>query len=136
MLKRSASLASAVIAASAVFAGNLLSSPALADQVLAEVGKRQYALRCAACHELSAQAPVNLGPHLEDIVGRLAGAIEDYEYIEDTLISQSFHWDEETLDEWLRKPQKMIPDMCMPFFGLPRAEHREALIAYLKNPAP
>ena len=135
MLKIHASLVSIVISASATIAGGLLPLPALAEQTLAEAGKRHY-IRCSACHSLSADGPSNLGPHLEGIVGRLAGSVEGYEYTDEALISQSFHWDEATLDEWLRKPQEMIPDMCMPFFGLPRAEHREALIAYLKNPAP
>lgn len=135
MLKIRARLAFTVISASTALAASLLTSPAVAEQALAEAGKRHY-IRCSACHALSADGPSNLGPHLENIVGRLAGSLEDYEYTEEALTNQSFHWDEATLEEWLRKPQEMLPDMCMPFFGLPRAEHREALIAYLKNPTP
>jgi cytochrome c len=43
-------------------------------------------------------------------------------------------WDEEALDQWLERPQVMVPAMCEPFMGMANAEHRQALIEYLKTP--
>lgn len=75
------------------------------------------------------------GPHLEGIVGRKAGGLADYSYT--TAVQEmAFVWDEQQLDQWLEKPQAMIPGMCMPFRGLPDAKARQLLIDYLKNPQP
>lgn len=112
----------------------LSTSAAWAEASLAEMGKRHF-IRCSACHSVTADGPSHLeGPHLEGIVGRLAGSVEGYNYTQPELISQSFHWDEATLDQWLTKPHDLIPDMCLPFFGLPREEHRKALIEFFKHP--
>jgi cytochrome c len=126
----------------AAFAAWLLSTAAAAgagapadDAALADAGKRQF-VRCAACHSLSAAAPPMFGPHLEGIVGRTAGMVEDYEYSDPKLRAQSFVWDEPYFDEWLEDPRAEYPEMCLAFSGLTDPETRQALIAYLREPAP
>ena len=108
---------------------------AIADQAaLAEVGKQHF-LRCAACHATSAQEEARFGPHLEGIGGRPAAAVEGYAY-SDTVRALTFLWDEAHLDQWLERPQEMVPGMCMPYFGLPDPEACRALVSYLRNPEP
>ncbi|GEM_PF-746737 len=123
----------------------LLLLPGFARVVLAgqpsleEIGRKQF-IRCASCHAMSADAQprgaiADVGPHLEGIVGRPLAAVAGFPY-SDALREGDFVWDEEMLDRWLTRPQDLVPGMCMPFMGLSRADLREALIAYLKNPQP
>jgi len=122
--------------ASAVLAGLLLGTAAMADDAaLAEAGKKQF-IRCAACHSLSASAPPMFGPHLEGIVGRTAGTVEGYVYTDPSIRDQTFVWDEAYFDEWLENPQDKYPTMCLAFRGLSDPAIRKAFIAYLKNPSP
>ena len=97
-------------------------------------GRSQF-LHCNSCHVVSESDPPpfgdNLGPHLENLIGRPAGSVDDFEYTE-ALQSLDLVWDEETLDQWLQAPQALVPDMCAPFDGIAKPEHRKALIAYLK----
>ncbi len=107
-----------------------------AQRLLVKRGRTQF-LHCNSCHAVDAAAPPpfggSLGPHLEDIVGRASASVEGFEYT-DEMLALDLIWDEETLDQWLEQPQAVVPAMCEPFTGLPRPEHRKALIAYLKNP--
>ena len=66
-------------------------------------------------------------------MGRPAASVEGFEYTE-ALQTLDLVWDEQTLDQWLLHPHAMVPGMCEPFMGMDNPEHRQALIAYLKNP--
>lgn len=107
------------------------------SQRLVARGRSQF-LHCNACHVADAAAPPpfgdDLGPHLEGIVGRPAGIVEGFDYSE-AVLGLDLVWDEEALDEWLQRPQALVPGMCEPFTGIANAEQRRALIAYLKTPA-
>jgi cytochrome c len=102
------------------------------DPALVEAGKKQFR-RCSACHAMDAEARPMFGPHLAGIVGRRAGGLEGYEYTE-VLRDQTFVWDEAKLDEWLERPNEVVPGMCHSFSGLRKPEDRTALIAFLKDP--
>lgn len=90
-------------------------------------------IRCSSCHAMSAEAPPELGPHLEGIVGRPAAAVKGFNYSE-ALAAEDFIWDEALLDQWLKNPDILVPGMCMSFTGLSRPEQRQALIEYMKGP--
>lgn len=102
------------------------------DPSAAQAGRKHF-IRCVACHTISATARPSTGPHLEGIVGRQAASLPGFAY-SDALRAQTFRWDEARLDAFLQSPQSTHPGMCLTFNGLPRAEDRAALIAYLKNP--
>ena len=99
-------------------------------------GRSQF-LHCNSCHVVDADAPPpfgdSLGPHLENIVGRPSASVAGFAYTEE-LQALDIVWDEQTLDEWLQQPQALVPGLCEPFLGMAKPEHRQALIAYLKNP--
>lgn len=116
-------------------AGILSSPTALADDARLAAGEKLFKFRCAACHTLDATdiPTAASGPHLEGIVGRLAGSVKDYEYEFDLMREQAFVWDVERLEAWLEKPQEMVPGMCMPYFGLRRENDRAALMTYLQS---
>ncbi len=104
----------------------------LAEDASSLSGKKLF-IRCKACHVLTPQERQLAGPHLQGIVGRQAGSLEGFAYGE-SLAGKTFAWDEAQLDQWLQQPQSVVPGMCLPFFGLRKAEERQALIEYLKRP--
>jgi cytochrome c len=92
-------------------------------------------LRCASCHDISATASPKIGPNLAGVVGRRAGSLPGYGY-SPAMKAQSFVWDEDHLDRWLTKPNDLVPGTAMAFGGVPSKADRDALIAYLRKPAP
>jgi cytochrome c len=74
-----------------------------------------------------------LGPHLHGIVGRKAGSVANFAY-SDSMKQAGLVWDEATLDRFLAEPDAVVRDNKMkPFGGMPSAEERAKLIAYLKS---
>jgi cytochrome c len=85
--------------------------------------------KCAACHKLDGNNAV--GPHLDGIVGRDAGAVEGFAY------SDGMHahgaWTPDALFAFLANPKKVVPGTKMSFAGLPKPEDRADLIAFLEQ---
>ena len=92
-------------------------------------GKSTFAT-CSACHP--SDKTNNTGPGLGGIVGRKAGSAEGFRYSR-AMKKASFVWDEKTLNGYLANPQAAIPGNVMPFPGIPDAEQRADVIAYLKT---
>ena len=62
----------------------------------------------------------------------MAGAVLRYRYSM-ALKNAAIVWDEKTLDAWLANPRKLVPGNRMLFRGLRKGEHREDVIAFLKQ---
>lgn len=93
-------------------------------------GKKIF-IRCGACHSLD--AGVNkIGPSLHGIIGRPSGSIDTFTY-SDAMKNSHLTWDAATLDKYLTNPKALVPGNKMPFPGLPKAEDRANVIAYLKQ---
>jgi cytochrome c len=91
--------------------------------------------RCQGCHSIDAN---RVGPRHAGLFGRHAGSLDDYSY-SDAMRASGVVWNETTLDQFLTAPRKFIPGTKMPFAGIPDAQERADLIAYLKKataPAP
>lgn len=117
---------------SAVAAAGLLvamSGVALADGD-AEAGKKVFN-KCKVCHTVEA-GQNKIGPSLAGVVGRVAGAVEDFKY-SDAMKNSGVTWDEETLDKYLENPKEFIPGNKMAFAGLKKEDDRENVIAYLQS---
>jgi cytochrome c len=97
----------------------------------AAAGKLVFA-QCRACHVTD--AGVNkTGPSLAGIIGRKSGSVAGYNYSPANAGSGDV-WTKEKLFQYLEKPQRVIPKTKMIFAGLPDAQKRADLIAYLENP--
>jgi len=95
-------------------------------------GKRVF-VKCLACHAV--QEGVNkVGPSLYGIVGREAGSIEGFNYSSANKNS-GIVWEEPIMFAYLEDPQGYIPGTKMIFPGLPKAQDRADVIAYLKSAA-
>jgi cytochrome c len=118
-----------LLATSAAVALLLLTrTPALGAEGDPTRGEQIYH-RCQGCHSIDAN---RVGPRHASLFGRRAGSLDDYSY-SDAMHGSGIVWDEITLDEFLTAPRKFIPGTKMPFAGIPDAQERADLIAYLKK---
>jgi cytochrome c len=92
-------------------------------------------LRCASCHDISAGPSAKLGPNLRGVYGRPSGSLPGYTY-SPAMMQAHLVWNEQTLDRWLEKPTSVVPGTAMAFVGLPSAQDRQSVIAYLRDPGP
>lgn len=102
-----------------------------ASKELITQGAKYFRFRCGGCHEMTAEAGSNFGPHLEGIIGRKVAAVEGYDYSK-ALKEADFVWTEEVMDGWLANPETLLPGMCMTFKGVADEEVRKAMIAFMK----
>ena len=87
--------------------------------------------RCMVCHTV--QAGVNhIGPSLHGVVGRPAGTAVGFNYSRANK-SSGITWTEQKIFDYLKNPQAMVPGTKMTFPGLPNAQDRADVIAYLKQ---
>jgi cytochrome c len=89
-------------------------------------------LRCASCHNITPTGSEKIGPSLYHVVGRESGSLPGYTY---STAMQNAHlvWNPPTLDRWLTSPGALVPGTAMAFGGLPSAQDRQAVIAYLES---
>ena len=108
-------------------ADNLAAAPyASADR---DNGER-LALACRACHTLEAGGANMIGPNLHGFFGREVAALENYDYSQ-SLREHAFVWTPRALDAWLKAPSRFLPGNRMSYPGVPSADDRADLIAYL-----
>ena len=109
-------------------------SLAAAQEDLVAEGEQVFR-RCQACHAIGEGATHRVGPHLNDVIERQAGSLEDYSYSEAmrTAGQEGLVWNEETLSEYLANPVEMIPGTKMIFPGLRDEEQIQAVIAFLAS---
>lgn len=117
-------------AIAAILAAPLAASPALAQADLAS-GQKLFQQRCAVCHTLKAAEKKPTGPHLENLIGRKAAAVEDFGY-STGMKGSGIVWNDKTLSDYLAGPAKLVPGTTMPI-GVPQAADREDIVAYLKS---
>lgn len=89
--------------------------------------------KCKACHTIEQGAPNGIGPNLFAVAGeKVAGDRGGYAF-SDALKAKGGVWDDATLDAWLLGPAKFAPGTKMTFAGLPDAQQRADVIAYLNT---
>jgi cytochrome c len=99
---------------------------------LAAAGKVVFA-QCRTCH-VTDPGVNKTGPSLAGIIGRPAGSVPGFNYSPANKGS-GITWTKEKLFQYLEKPQRVIPKTKMIFAGIPDAQKRANLIAYLENPS-
>ncbi|MBL4926562.1 c-type cytochrome [Fuscibacter oryzae] len=85
--------------------------------------------KCKACHKIDGANAT--GPHLNGVVGRNHAAIADFAYSDAMKGKASEVWTPDVLNTFLTSPKAAVPGTKMTFAGLPKAEDRANLIAYL-----
>ena len=107
----------------------LMGAPSAAD---GDAAKGEIAFnRCKMCHTLI-EGPKKIGPHLRNLFGREAGSVPAFKYSK-AMLASDVVWDEETLDQFIEKPGKLIRKNQMMFNGMRNDGQRQDLIEYLKR---
>ena len=89
--------------------------------------------KCSACHMIAADGKNKIGPNLWSVIGRTAGAINDYNYSK-ALRRSSIIWNEETIAELFRVgPDKYLPGTKMPLQRITNKTDIKNLVRYLKT---
>lgn len=104
------------------------------DPELVAAGEKVFR-KCQACHQVGEDAQNRVGPHLNDLFGRVAGTIAEFRYSKPMVAAgeDGLVWTEETVAEYLAKPRDYIKGNRMSFAGLRKEEEMEAIIAYLST---
>ena len=86
---------------------------------------------CRACHAIDAGADHAIGPNLRAVLGRPVAAAEGFDRYSPAMKSYGGTWTPERLDRYLRQPAVEVEGTAMVFPGIPDADDRADLIAWL-----
>jgi cytochrome c len=100
---------------------------------------QEVAKRCAQCHTWDKGGPNKIGPNQWGIVNRPRASQTGFSY-SGAMKNKGGTWTYDELFHYLRSPARWIPGNKMAFAGLPKAQDRINLIAYMRtwadSPAP
>lgn len=101
----------------------------------ADVAKgKDISTRCEQCHDLSKGGPDKIGPNLWGIVNRPRASRSSFSY-SSAMSSSHAPWTYENLFRFWKSPQAVVPGTKMTFAGLPSAQDRIDLLAYMRTQA-
>ena len=86
---------------------------------------------CRTCHYAESFMGHNNGPNLHRIFGKVAGKQEGFDYYSQEFKAAQFVWTPEVMFVWLEKPMAIFPGTSMMSLGVPDAQRRADLIAFL-----
>ncbi|WAC22864.1 c-type cytochrome [Blastomonas sp. SL216] len=95
-------------------------------------GERAFQ-RCYSCHSIKKEEKGLSGPNLDRLGQRPLAGDKTFAYSRafKDFAAHNRRWTAELLDRFLTDPQAVVPGNQMGFFGLRKAEEREAIIVYL-----
>lgn len=110
----------------------LLSASSLRAQQPAgdEAGQQAFNNSCRTCHSVK-EGDNRLGPNLNKIVGRKAGALPNYNYSQ-SMKEAGFVWDQDKLTRFMVKPDEVVSGNKMQPYGGISAEEASKVVAYLQ----
>ena len=90
--------------------------------------------RCLTCHNV-ANTINKMGPHLQGLIDRPIASVEGFAYSDamKAFGATGAHWDEATLDQFLKEPILFVKGTKMMSPPVRRDTERADLIAYLKS---
>lgn len=110
----------------------LLSAPVSLAQQPANNDAAQQAFNnsCRTCHSVK-DGDNRLGPNLNKILGRKAGALPNYNY-SSSMKEAGFTWDQDKLSRFMVKPDEVVSGNKMQPYGGVSADEAGKIVAYLQ----
>lgn len=96
-------------------------------------GEQVFKNYCAKCHEIGADAQNAVGPSLNNLFGRKAGAAPGFKFYSEANLKANFIWTEDNFKTYIRNPKGMIQATKQIFKGLSNQQEIDALTDYLKS---
>ncbi|HYM33271.1 MAG TPA: cytochrome c family protein [Candidatus Cybelea sp.] len=87
---------------------------------------------CLTCHTFDKGQPNKIGPNLYGIVGEKLAEVPNFSF-SDAMLKKGGSWGYDELYQFLKSPKDYIPGTKMTFVGLPKAEDRANVIAFLRT---
>ncbi len=97
----------------------------------AENGEASFR-KCRLCHAVGADAQNKIGPALNGLDGRRAGAVADFAY-SDAHKNSGIVWGEASFKEYIKDPAAKVPGTKKAFAGIKDEQEASDLWAYLKQ---
>ena len=119
----------------AVLAAIVLAASTAAASAQDVAAGEQSFKKCLPCHSVGAGAKNKVGPELNGLDGRKAGASEGFNYTEGNK-SSGITWNESVFKEYIKDPRAKIPGTKMVFAGIKNEQEVNDLWAYLKQFGP
>jgi cytochrome c len=122
-----------MVFAAAVFIAATAASGTLQKAAAQDVEKGQRSFnKCLPCHAIGRGAENKVGPELNGLDGRAAGAVASFNY-SDANKNSGIVWNEATFKDYIRSPAAKIPGTKMAFAGITNPQEIDDLWAYLKQ---
>jgi cytochrome c len=86
---------------------------------------------CVQCHTFNKGGANKIGPNLWGVAEENMAAVPNYQFSAAMEAHKNEKWDPDKLNQWLWRPQSLIKGTKMTFAGMPKAEDRADVIAYL-----
>lgn len=104
------------------------------DQIKIEAGAKLYAAECRRCHASDASHE-SYGPPLDNVVGRGAGTVENYDY-SIALEASGIVWTPAALRAWMEDNDGFMPGTKMRHVGIEDRTVQDFILAYLLSISP
>ena len=124
-----------IILALSLVAGGL-NAPATASEatfnsIKVDAGTQLFNAECRRCHATDADHE-SYGPPLENIIGRAAGSIADYDY-SIALEASGIVWTQAALRAWMEDNVGFMPGTKMRHVGITDKTVQDFILAYLES---